>query len=126
MMRVSRDAEAKNHHPEWSITNGGKILNVKLTSHFADNAVTRLDFEMAEAMNMAFEETKISFRLHPRFTRQTHASIKIGLGLSLILLISLKFANFPWYKAVKEKRVVKTAEEIALDEESWYMEKFSL
>ena len=49
-MEVSRDAEAKNHHPECSITNGGKILNVKLTSHIADNTVTRLDFEMAEAI----------------------------------------------------------------------------
>ena len=126
MMRVSNDAEAKNHHPEWSITNGGKTLEVKLTSHFADKTVTRLDFEMAEAMNIAFEENRISFRQYPRFSDQTHASIKIGLGLSLLFLISLKFMKFPKYETIKGKRVLKTAEDIALDEESWYMEKFSL
>ena len=44
MSRVALLAEAQDHHPEWSITDGGKTVNVKLTSHFANNKVTLFDF----------------------------------------------------------------------------------
>ena len=43
VMRVAKDAEEHDHHPEWNLSDGGKTLNVKLTSHFANNTVTRLD-----------------------------------------------------------------------------------
>ena len=33
--RFARDGEAKDHHPEWKLSNGGKTVNVTLTSHFA-------------------------------------------------------------------------------------------
>jgi pterin-4a-carbinolamine dehydratase len=105
VMRVSKEAEARNHHPEWNVTDGGKKLNVKLTSHFANNTVTRLDFEMAEAMNLANEEIRSSFRLYPRFSNQTWATIVIASGVSMISLIFLKFLNFPRYLPLKEKEV---------------------
>ena len=68
VMRVAKDAEAKDHHPEWSVTNGGKTVDVMLTSHFAGNTVTRLDFELAEAMNNAHDEVRGSFKMYPWFT----------------------------------------------------------
>jgi pterin-4a-carbinolamine dehydratase len=40
-----------DHHPEWKLSNNGLTVDVRLTSHFAGNKVTRLDFELAEAMN---------------------------------------------------------------------------
>ncbi len=36
---------------------GGKTVEVRLTSHFAGNKVTRLDFQLAEAMNEAYSIT---------------------------------------------------------------------
>ena len=80
--RVGIDAEAKDHHPEWKLL-GGKMVSVKLTSHFAQNTVTRLDFELAESMNNASDEVKQSFMMYPPFTSSQLASIKIGFGLVL-------------------------------------------
>ena len=35
VMRVAKDAEAKDHHPEWSTADGGRTVRARLTSHFA-------------------------------------------------------------------------------------------
>ena len=43
----------KDHHPEWQVSDGGKVVNVRLTTHWAGNTVTRSDFELAEEMNNA-------------------------------------------------------------------------
>lgn len=91
MMRVAKDAEAKDHHPEWSLSNGGKTVNVKLTSHFADNTVTRLDFELAEAMNDAYTETRGSYKMYPFLRPDQWASIKIGAGLFTFGVFAFKF-----------------------------------
>jgi 4a-hydroxytetrahydrobiopterin dehydratase len=60
---VGQIADKKDHHPEWSTANGGKTLVVRLTSHFANNTVTRKDFELGEAMNkqQALLEKNIHF-----------------------------------------------------------------
>lgn len=63
VQHVSKFCNQKDHHPEWSVSNGGCTVNVKLTSHFAGNKVTRLDFELAEAMNNSY------FLTAGRFTR---------------------------------------------------------
>ena len=47
IQHVSKFCNEKDHHPEWSSSDGGKVVNVRLTSHFAGNKVTRLDFELA-------------------------------------------------------------------------------
>ena len=44
-------ADKKDHHPEWRTADGGKTIHARLTSHFAGNTVTRMDFELGEAMN---------------------------------------------------------------------------
>ena len=41
-------ADSKDHHPEWKSENGGTLIHVKLTSHFAGNTVSLLDYELAE------------------------------------------------------------------------------
>ena len=45
---VGKWADKNDHHPEWNITNGGRTVNVRLTSHFANNTVTLYDFELAD------------------------------------------------------------------------------
>ena len=96
--RVAKDAEAKDHHPEWKLTNAGRTVSVTLTSHFAQNTVTRLDFELAEAMNTAYTETRGSFKQYPRFTEGEWASIKIGLGLFVFGTFFFKFATGTAYE----------------------------
>ena len=54
-----------DHHPEWRLSNGGRTVDVKLTSHFANNTVTRLDFQLAEAMNEAYTLTNSTFVMFP-------------------------------------------------------------
>jgi len=54
-----------DHHPEWKLSNNGMTVDVRLTSHFAGNKVTRLDFELAEAMNEAYSITLSTFSMFP-------------------------------------------------------------
>ena len=70
VMRVGKDAEVKDHHPEWSSSDGGRTVNVRLTSHFANNTVTRLDFELAEAMTNAYTEVRTCFKMYPWLNAQ--------------------------------------------------------
>ena len=93
VMRVAKDAETKDHHPEWSLSNAGKTVNVKLTSHFANNTVTRLDVQLAEDMNNAFSETRSSFKMFPMFSPSQWASIKIGAGMLVFGIFAIKFMS---------------------------------
>ena len=90
-MRVAIDAEKKDHHPEWHTMDGGRTVNVTLTSHFAQNTVTRLDFELAECMSNAYTETRGSFKMYPWFTKGEWASIKIGAVMAVFTMFSIKF-----------------------------------
>ena len=54
---VAKVSNTIDHHPEWSLGDKGLTVNVRLTSHFAGNKVTRLDFQLAEAMNEAYSMT---------------------------------------------------------------------
>ena len=83
----------KDHHPEWSTTDGGRTINVTLTSHFAGNKVTRLDFELAEAMNDAYSLTAGRHSMHPRFDTKQWASLKIGVGLFVLGSFIVKVAT---------------------------------
>jgi pterin-4a-carbinolamine dehydratase len=64
VQRVGVKCSTLDHHPEWSITNGGKSINVKLTSHFAGNKLSLLDFQLAEIMNV---ENKIVMKTFKKF-----------------------------------------------------------
>ena len=98
VMRVAKDAEDKDHHPEWSLADGGKTVNVKLTSHFANNTVTRLDVQLAEDMNNAYTETRGSFKMFPMFSPSQWASIKIGAGLLTFGIFAIKFMTGTEYE----------------------------
>ena len=65
VQRVALFAQEKDHHPEWQITDGGKTINVTLTSHFAGNKVTLYDFQLAERMNKGFKISLKNFKLYP-------------------------------------------------------------
>ena len=73
-------AESIDHHPEWHTTDGGRTVNVTLTSHFANNKVTRLDFQLAEMMNEEFSVVQSSFRMHPYLDSKQWATLKIAFG----------------------------------------------
>ena len=76
--RVSVIANDLDHHPEWNLTDGGRAVSVKLTSHFAGNIVTRIDYELAELMNKEEKKVSKSFKLYPRFSQQEWTSMKVG------------------------------------------------
>jgi len=65
---VGTVANAKDHHPEWTVKQGGCTVDVRLTTHWAGNTVTRSDFELAEVMNHCEYKTIQSFRAHPTFS----------------------------------------------------------
>lgn len=44
IQEVGKFCELNDHHPEWKSLNGGKSLEIKLTSHFKNNKVSPLDF----------------------------------------------------------------------------------
>ena len=100
IMRVGKDAEAKDHHPEWSVSNGGRTVDVRLTSHFAQNTVTRLDFELAEAMNNAYKEIRGSFKMYPYLSESQWNSLKIGADMLVSAIFFFKFVTGTNYEQV--------------------------
>lgn len=98
VMRVARDAENKDHHPEWSTSHGGRVINATLTSHFAQNTVTRLDFELAECMNNAHTEVQGTFKMYPYLDPKQWASLKIGVGMFVISVFAFKFMTGTSYE----------------------------
>ena len=95
---VSVEANKKDHHPEWRLTNGGCTVDVTLTSHFAGNKVTRLDFELAEEMNEQYERALSSFKMFPRFSNNEWASLKIGVGAFVLGTIIWRVATSSGYE----------------------------
>ncbi|GAA0723143.1 4a-hydroxytetrahydrobiopterin dehydratase [Aquimarina litoralis] len=53
MSRIAFEAEALNHHPDWS--NVYNVVNISLSTHDADG-VTDKDFELAKAIDGIVEE----------------------------------------------------------------------
>ena len=66
---------------------------MKLTSHFANNTVTRLDFELAESMNTAYTEVRGSFTMYPRLSPEQWSSVRIGLGMFVLGSFFVKFVT---------------------------------
>ena len=55
-----------------------------MTSHFAGNKITRLDFEVAEAMNNSHYIVDRSFKMFPYYSEKQWSSFTIGFGSLLI------------------------------------------
>jgi len=92
---VGTVAEKKDHHPEWSTANGGKTLVVRLTSHFANNTVTRNDFEMGEAMNEQERYVLASFKQFPKYSAAQWASFQIAFACFVLGTVSFKIISGP-------------------------------
>lgn len=88
-------ANALDHHPEWRLTNAGCTVDVTLTSHFAGNKVTRLDFELAEVCNEEFTKNVSTFKMFPRFDDKQWASLKIALGAFCLGVWAFRIATGP-------------------------------
>ena len=76
---VGRFCSKKDHHPEWSSTDNGRTVNIRLTSHFAANKVTLFDFQLAEHMNQQYKVTQKWHRKFPIITDKAWASWKIAV-----------------------------------------------
>jgi 4a-hydroxytetrahydrobiopterin dehydratase len=94
---VSKFCEQKDHHPEWSCSDGGKKISVRLTSHFANNKVTLFDFELAEHMNFQYGETRSSFRQFPRITERNLVSLSVGVGTFVLAYSLWQYFTAPHY-----------------------------
>lgn len=101
VQEVSKFCNEKDHHPQWNVTNGGKTVNVKLTSHFASNKVTRLDFELAEAMNNSYFLTAGRYRIAPLLDEKAWSTLKILFGGFVGLSFFYKFTTGPDYEIVE-------------------------
>ena len=77
---VGKYCDSVDHHPEWKCHDGGKSVSVKLTSHFADNTVTIMDFELAQQMNVAYNDTKGQFNMYPRVSEKSLVHLSIAVG----------------------------------------------
>ena len=89
-MRVGKEATKKDHHPEWSLN--GTTVNVKLTSHFANNTATVYDFELAEQMNKAYKSTKQNHTQYPWVNQKQISSVLLGTLIVVGGYAYLKFA----------------------------------
>ena len=93
-----------DHHPEWAIVDQGRTVNVRLTTHFAGNVVTILDYQLAEACNEAEQTTLASWQMHPRFSEGQILSLKIGLGVLALGLFGFRYfmsKNTPLYDIIQ-------------------------
>ena len=70
-------------------------MNVKLTSHFAGNKVTRLDFELAEAMNNSYFLTAGRYSLAPLLDEKAWSTLKIFFGSFVAISFLFKFMTGP-------------------------------
>jgi len=87
-----------DHHPEWHLADKGLTINVRLTSHFANNKVTRLDFQLAEAMNEAYSLTQSTYSMFPWLSSSQWASIRIAAGALALGLFAFRIftgQNYP-------------------------------
>lgn len=83
MNTVSMHATIHDHHPEWHSTNGGKNVNVRLTSHFANNTVTPMDFDLAAHMNSSFSLNTKFYKEYETFSWTTFNRGVVALGFGL-------------------------------------------
>ena len=100
---VSKFANEKDHHPEWSLSNAGCTVDVKLTSHFAGNKVTRLDFELGEAMNKQYAASIKGFRMYPRFERSQLVSMQIAAMCLLAGGVLYKAVSYTEYDTREQR-----------------------
>jgi hypothetical protein len=92
-----------DHHPEWALTNGGCSVNVTLTSHFAGNKVTRLDFELAEAMNDEFTVVNNTYQMFPLINSKKWVSIRIAVGMLVGGFVFFRFVVGPEHELKPQK-----------------------
>jgi 4a-hydroxytetrahydrobiopterin dehydratase len=89
-MAVGKFAETMDHHPEWQLSNGGKDVSVRLTSHFANNKVTLFDFELAQNMNKQYKGA-LKYNMFPKYTNSQFVSVAVGLGSVAFFIGTYKF-----------------------------------
>ena len=83
MNEISKWCSENDHHPEWSLD--GAILTVRLTSHFNNNKVSLLDYQLAKQMSFVYSNLK-NARPYAVF-QKTHAiEYLIGAGVVFCIL----------------------------------------
>ncbi|CDW84364.1 pterin-4-alpha-carbinolamine dehydratase [Stylonychia lemnae] len=103
VQRVGRFANQKDHHPEWSTSQGGRVVTANLTSHFAGNKVTLFDFQLAEQMNKDYKITHRMFRQYPLLSSRQWSTIQIGFTTYVILGFVLFIGMTMYIPAINER-----------------------
>lgn len=88
---VSNFCHENDHHPEWKCENGGTVIQVRLTSHFAGNTVSILDYQLAEQMNNAHAEVQSTFNPYPMFNSKQLLHLSAAVGTFVFL-----YSGFTW------------------------------
>jgi hypothetical protein len=99
VQNVGRYCSQQDHHPEWSVTDGGRTVQVRLTSHFANNKVTLFDFQLAEHMNQQYKVTQKWFIQYPLVASSTLTTWKIVIA-SFVLFNFVLSIGFSWGRGV--------------------------
>ena len=87
MNEVSKHCTENDHHPEWSLE--GTTLKVRLTSHFRDNTVSLMDFQLAKELTAQYANTE---KARPYAKFHTRHWVQIGVfSFGLILLYFYKY-----------------------------------
>jgi pterin-4a-carbinolamine dehydratase len=95
VQNVGKFCTTQDHHPEWSVGDGGRTVNVRLSSHFANNKVTLFDFQLAEHMNQQYKVTQKWFIQYPLISSKAYTSWKIALASFVIFNFVLSI-GFSW------------------------------
>ncbi len=97
VQNVGRFCAQQDHHPEWSVSEGGRTVNVTLTSHFARNKVTLFDFQLAEHMNQQYAITQKWYRQYPFIASKTLVSWQVLIvgfvAFNFLVSIGVKWGN---------------------------------
>jgi len=92
VQEVGKFCSKTDHHPEWRLVDGGKAIEVKLTSHFANNTATIFDFELAEQMNEQAIYAGHEFSMYTYLSNQAKTSWKIFIVGYIFGALFLQFA----------------------------------
>jgi len=95
VQNVGKFCSQQDHHPEWSVTDGGKTVQVRLTSHFANNKATLFDFQLAEHMNQQYKVTQKWFTQYPLLSSRAFTSWKIFIASFILFNFTLSI-GFSW------------------------------
>lgn len=88
---IGKLAEKLEHHPEWSTSDEGKLVHIRLTTHDLGNRLGLKDFQLAKHIVETSGKMSVLHNPYPVMDQKTMSSIQV-FGLTLLgslLLVKL-------------------------------------